>query len=194
MNDNYLWDRSGEPDPEIQELEEILGALRYQPYSLEIPSSVQVGRRRRLFPALAIAAAVALLAVALGLWFHFNHQQSARSLEAKRDLPADQKLNVPPPTQALPNHQAIEVAGMDKQSIQSQKRHRREPAGNLLGTYKSRGRATTVRQPELTAQELVEKEQVLLALRLVSAKLNVAQRKTLGAPQPNTIRNQHKMG
>ena len=45
MSDNYLWDRSGEPDPELQELEEILGALRYQPRSLEIPSGVQAGRR-----------------------------------------------------------------------------------------------------------------------------------------------------
>lgn len=25
MEDNYLWDRSGKPDPEVQELEEILG-------------------------------------------------------------------------------------------------------------------------------------------------------------------------
>jgi hypothetical protein len=31
MNEEYLWDKSGEPDPEIQELEETLGSLRYQP-------------------------------------------------------------------------------------------------------------------------------------------------------------------
>ena len=35
MNDDYLWDRTGEPDPEIQELEEVLGTLRYQPQPLE---------------------------------------------------------------------------------------------------------------------------------------------------------------
>ena len=28
---DYLWDKTGEPDPEIQQLEEILGTLRYQP-------------------------------------------------------------------------------------------------------------------------------------------------------------------
>ena len=27
---DYLWDRSGEPDPEVQHLEEILGALRHR--------------------------------------------------------------------------------------------------------------------------------------------------------------------
>jgi ferric-dicitrate binding protein FerR (iron transport regulator) len=30
MRDEYLWDRSGEPDPEIQQLEEVLGRLRSQ--------------------------------------------------------------------------------------------------------------------------------------------------------------------
>ena len=28
MNDNYLWDGSGEPDAEVQHLEEILGSDR----------------------------------------------------------------------------------------------------------------------------------------------------------------------
>jgi hypothetical protein len=39
MNDNYLWDRTGEPDPEIQKLEELLGELRYQPQPLHIPAN-----------------------------------------------------------------------------------------------------------------------------------------------------------
>ena len=34
MNNNYLWDRTGEIDPDIQELEETLGTLRYQPQPL----------------------------------------------------------------------------------------------------------------------------------------------------------------
>jgi hypothetical protein len=46
----------------------------------------------------------------------------------------------------------------------------------------------------LTEEELAQKEQVLIALRLVSAKLNLAQRKAQGLPQVNSIRNQHKIG
>ena len=49
MNDNYLWDRSGEPDPEIQKLEELLGELRYQPQPLQIPANITVGRKRSFF-------------------------------------------------------------------------------------------------------------------------------------------------
>ncbi len=62
MNDDYLWDKSGEPDPEIQQLEEILGTLRYQPRPLNLP------RRRNYVPFLAIAAAVVVALLAGGLW------------------------------------------------------------------------------------------------------------------------------
>jgi hypothetical protein len=47
--------------------------------------------------------------------------------------------------------------------------------------------------PVLTAEELAQKEQVIVALRLVSFKLNLAQRKAQGLPQINSIRN-HKIG
>ncbi|HET8781463.1 MAG TPA: hypothetical protein VFM63_03520 [Pyrinomonadaceae bacterium] len=49
----------------------------------------------------------------------------------------------------------------------------------------------------LTTQEHEEavaaKEQVMLALRLASEKLKLAQRRTQGA-SPNQIKNQHKVG
>ena len=56
MKDDYLWDKTGQPDPEIQKLEEILGTLRYQPKPLELP----VSRRRSYVPLLAIAASLLL--------------------------------------------------------------------------------------------------------------------------------------
>jgi hypothetical protein len=62
MNDDYLWDKSGEPDPQIQQLEEILGTLRYQPRPLNLPS------RRNYIPLLAIAATVVMALLAGGLW------------------------------------------------------------------------------------------------------------------------------
>jgi hypothetical protein len=41
---------------------------------------------------------------------------------------------------------------------------------------------------------LETKEKLMQALRLASAKLNLAQRKTQGIPSPANIRNQHKVG
>jgi hypothetical protein len=190
MENNYLWDRSGEPDPEVQELEEILGTLRYQPQPLEIPVNIRVDRRRSFFPAMAIAAAMALLAILLGLWFSFNRRQAAPLIQA-RDSQIDQNRNAEPP-QIIPDKEAspAQVAvSPNPMAIQ-----KRESPRNLLARNASRGRRTQIRQPELTVEELAEKEQVLTALRLVSAKLNLAQRKTQGTPQLNMIRNQHKIG
>jgi len=79
MNEDYLWDKSGKPDPKVQELEEILGALRYQPRPLEIPKELVVVRRRFYVPILAIAATVALALLAAGLWLRVQSQKTPSS-------------------------------------------------------------------------------------------------------------------
>src|SRR5262249_51835286 len=95
MNDNYLWDRTGEIDPEIQQLEETLGALRYQPRPLQIPAHFKIGQRRRFQPLLAIAAAIALVAVALGLWLAIKQRQTAPSPQANQESPREERLEKP---------------------------------------------------------------------------------------------------
>jgi FecR protein len=65
---DYLWDRSGEPDPEIQRLESLLGRFRQGAPTPVFPAIVPQRRwtffswHRRLFPALATAA-VAVAAI-----------------------------------------------------------------------------------------------------------------------------------
>jgi len=66
MNEEYLWDKSGAPDPEIQQLEEILGTLRYQPKPLRLAP------RRNYLALLAIAATVAVALLAGGLWLRIR--------------------------------------------------------------------------------------------------------------------------
>jgi hypothetical protein len=66
---DYLWDRSGEPDPEVQKLESLLGKFRHDSPTPVFPAIVPERRwplfrgRLRLFPALATAA-VAVAAIA----------------------------------------------------------------------------------------------------------------------------------
>ena len=73
-NEDYLWDRSGDPDPDVQQLEEILGTLRYQPRPLEIPAAPN--RFSKLYRGFAIAAAIALVAIGLSLWVGIQRRQS----------------------------------------------------------------------------------------------------------------------
>jgi hypothetical protein len=73
MNDDYLWDKSGEPDPQIQQLEEILGTLRYQPRPLSLPQR----QRNYLRPLLAIAATVVIALLAGGLWLQVEKGEAS---------------------------------------------------------------------------------------------------------------------
>jgi hypothetical protein len=181
MSDNYLWDRTGEPDAEVQELEELLGTLKYQPRALQIPSNLTAGRKRSFIP-LAIAAAIALVMVGAGLWIHFaggSHDRPAIQASDNRSAPASNQMPAPMPQDT--------VAGTTPPERTKRVQPVHGPNSNRLARNDIRRIRTT--RPRLTEQELAEKDQVLIALRLVSAKLNLAQRKTQTLPQANTIRN-----
>jgi len=71
---DYLWDKSGEADPEVERLERLLGTLRHRPEAVELPPAAAPrpgGARPQLFlparlfrPAALAAAALALAALA----------------------------------------------------------------------------------------------------------------------------------
>ena len=196
MKDDYLWDRTGEPDPEIQKLETILGELRYQPRPLTIPADVNVGRRHSFFrdfgPRLAIAATIAMLVVGLGVWL------AVQRLNSKESPALVQAPKVTPEITPVRNDQSQVVAKKsadDREQIEVQ-RHpqpkRRPPAVNT-----NRLRNVTAKNRQLTADERegeAAKDQLMLALRLASAKLNFAQKKTQSASPRELIHNQHKIG
>lgn len=159
MNDDYLWDKSGEPDPEIQELEEILAPLRYQPKPLELPTNFP---RRNYFPLLAIAATVLIALLAAGIWLRVKKQETEPPQEAKSVVPSVYK---------------------EPEIVKK----------NTDLTPKPVVRKRT-RKKSINQREAVEaKEQLMLALRVASEKLKLAQRRTQGPP-PNQIKNQHKIG
>lgn len=78
MGDDYLWDRSGEPDPDVARLEKTLAKLRYQAREYEIPAAAPahvapaparvVPIRRARGRWLMLAAAAALAAGAALTW------------------------------------------------------------------------------------------------------------------------------
>ena len=175
MNEEYLWDKSGEQDPEIHELERILGTLRYQPKSLELPNDVQPVRRNRYLPLLAIAATVlvALLAGILWLTLQSKHADQPRQANVPNTV-------VPNTPSQIPDTEIEKVV-----QAPSPNRHRH------IAVNTSRRAGLPAAPPSKEA--LLAKEQLMTALRLASEKLNMAQRKAQ-APTPNQIRNQHKVG
>jgi hypothetical protein len=165
MNDDYLWDKTGQPDPQIQQLEEILGTLRYQPRPLALP------QKRNYFPLLAIAASLLLALLAGGIWLRVRSRNTVPTQQAKVETPTpspEQKPEItpkPPETRSAPNPPVL--------------------ARNRI--HKPRPASAVLRERE---EALMAKEQLLLALRLTTQKLHLVHTKT----QPNQIKNQHRVG
>jgi len=192
---DYLWDKTGEPDPEIRELEEILGTLRYQPRPLDIPASLSIGGRRSFFrsatPSLAIAAAIALIVLGLGVWLGVQRLQKPE--------PGPQALNnklTPAPAPSTePNRLVVPTPSGNETAIQTSRGA--APRQSLLAVRGKRIHREAV-SPEVAARRLEEaqaaKDQLMVAFRFVSAKLNYAQKKAQELNQKDQVHNQHKIG
>lgn len=166
MNDDYLWDKTGQPDPQIQELEEILGTLRYQPKPLAIPDDLRVPQRRNYFPLLAIAASVLLALIAGGIWLR---------VRSGNDVPPQRAHVTPPSAKPVETPQQAET----KSAVNPP----------LLATNRIHRKRSVKSAAELQ-EALMAKEQLMLALRLTTQKLHLVHTKT----QSTQIKNQHRVG
>jgi ferric-dicitrate binding protein FerR (iron transport regulator) len=72
MNDDYLWDRSGEPDPATQRLEELLVVYRHKVQTVPV-------RNVRRRPALRWLAAAAMIAIVLVVFARTTARNSWRA-------------------------------------------------------------------------------------------------------------------
>ena len=78
MKDDYLWDGSGEPDPEVQKLENLLGRYRHNqpaPAFESIAETVPVKRRWSFWNfglSLQLASVAAVLLIAVALFFYLR--------------------------------------------------------------------------------------------------------------------------
>lgn len=181
MRDDYLWDRSGTPDAEIERLERTLGRLRHKPGPLVLPDLRP--QRRPLLTGLAAAAGVALMLLGAGAWLALQ-----RSTER-----AAQRLLIVEPT-------SISLAGLHRRaesfelSGREEERVGRSPyarPAQVARASRARGRveerqAQTVlarrvrpeRRDERTLREQeLAAEKLMLALRYASSKLNLVQRR-----------------
>ncbi|MEP6568796.1 MAG: hypothetical protein ABJC10_03400 [Acidobacteriota bacterium] len=199
-NENdYLWDKTEEPDPEIQQLEEILGTLRYQPRPLRIPAELRTERERTFFRSsaarLAVAATIVLLLLGLGVWLGLQRlQRSQPQIVKNRDAETKTNSAIAPTDEHGSSRVALPSVEPKHKAIGGP--HRRGFNQILLTANSNRRRNASIRNQYLVARRQKEaeaaKDQLMLALRLTSAKLNFAQKKTLNSR--DEIHNQHKIG
>ena len=126
MNDQYLWDKSGPPDPDIEKLERVMGTLRFRGTAPIFPSAAEFtasrestfSSRRWLRFGLAAAFAITLVAVGLGLlwWWKADVQAGWQVLQiAGTPRIQDKLLNT---TSELGVGQVIETDGASRAEIE----------------------------------------------------------------------------
>src|SRR2546421_2133258 len=96
---DYLWDKTGEPEEDVEELEQLLGTLRYEPRPFELPetfgaratarNSFRAPQRPLRWQRLALAASL-LLTLLAGAWLVVKLNQR----EVQRGI-AQQNYNAP---------------------------------------------------------------------------------------------------
>lgn len=91
MNDetpnDYLWDRTGVPDPEVVRLEQLLGSLRPQRPVPAFPPARTAARRAFGAAMKALTAAAVLLLVTAAAWLVLTMRQTAWSVQRVAGMP-----------------------------------------------------------------------------------------------------------
>ncbi|MBA3712529.1 MAG: hypothetical protein H0W76_08775 [Pyrinomonadaceae bacterium] len=194
---DYLWDKSGEPDAEVERLEQLLGPLRHQPRELQLPredESPAPPAARFLFrwPALAVAAALILMTL-VGVWRGLMNNSDASSAEVAgvmRETPPRPVSSGPTAPQG-PDQVEINVGSNVGRSdapestlATSPPRHTRKQHRRTRQHRLTEQAVPVNRERQEIAAEMLEarraKEQLMLALHVASAKFNLAERKAPG--------------
>jgi hypothetical protein len=180
MRDDYLWDRSGEPDAEIERLERTLGQLRLRPKPLELPAALPP--RRRVFPALAAAAAVVLMLSAAGTWLALRRSSETPGRLAVVRPAQDSTAGLYDKAESFdPNMRAGEAGSQSSDAGRTQTQ-RATIARRAINESRAASfvnvRARRERRDERMMREgELATEKLMLALRYASSKLNLVQRR-----------------
>ena len=88
LRDDYLWDGSGEPDPEIVRLERLLGRYRHGGAPLRRPAQPPRPRRFAVHAAMQIlVTAASLVLVAMAAWFASAVRSSGWNVQSLAGVP-----------------------------------------------------------------------------------------------------------
>ena len=148
---DYLWDKTGEPEADVAELENLLGALKYEPRPLEIPAdamptpAITATRPATIFsrPRLAIAASLILTLLA-GAWFvtRQGEPRTTTLANAGRENPAVQNAQPEMPSVSAhqTGHETVKSGSVDS-AVESKAREDKAVAVVAASVSKSPRRA-----------------------------------------------------
>jgi hypothetical protein len=183
MNEDYLWDKTGEPDAEIELLERRLGQLKFKRPAepLPLPAPSRMPSRLSAAPALAIAATLLVLLLAGGLWLGLRDNKPAEQTASGPRPPIGPEI----PTNNKPQRvEEVATGGAPTPVAPRNVIARRRPsaAPRQLTARLPRTSVAVKPRPEEIARGENAKAQLILALHIASDKLNTVQKKIQANP------------
>ncbi len=168
MNEQYLWDKTTEPDDETKELESLLSEFRYQARPLVLP--VVPPKKVFVFDyRIAAIAAIVLIAFGFLFWLSFRNNGSTQTAETPKSLPTLTVTQAPVPENKL-------IADSPKATDQPRRTEilykNRKP--NIFRPVQVSHKRS---QPSMAVQERMAKDKLMFALQLTSDKLDILQHK-----------------
>ncbi|HSB11994.1 MAG TPA: hypothetical protein VLM38_21085 [Blastocatellia bacterium] len=169
MNDDYLWDASGEPDPDVQRLEQVLGHYRYQPRPLSPALTSRFTWQRRGWLRFAAAAAVILMVLA-GFWI-FKVQQkrtvdqrdTTATINAPEDVPRKEIGPLAPSGPVAPDKSA--ERGPLRKTYHRAARRDQQPPDSAIGNSNLVAERQPIMIPFIDLETARHLEQAQLMLR-----------------------------
>lgn len=191
---DYLWDKTGEPEEDVEQLEQLLGTLRHEPRPFVLPADMSAHTARGSFrpqqrpqqrpfgwQRLALAASL-LLTLLAGAWLIMRSQQpEVRHESATTTTPPASREQAPPQTaSASESHDQPAPQLNATPTIAPVNYHLMKRVFHRAGVKARRQPVQPVAQQQeeiaMTPEQKAATEQLLLALRIASAKYNDAQR------------------
>jgi hypothetical protein len=187
MNENYLWDKTGE-DAEIEKLEDLMKGFRQSKISApklpQIEAPKLVKKSRKIFRYLiAIAACVAFAIISIGFWVNSSINKND---EVANKIVPNENLSKPETPQQVDSDFDYKVADVP---IRKEKNSRPIPA-KLVSLKRNEQKNEMVkvrlkidqnpREVKLTADEKFAYEQLKLALSITGTQLKIVKDKVEG--------------
>lgn len=198
MNEDYLWDKSGEPDPEMERLENTLASLRYKRPAEPLPLPATPTQRRWSFrlnfsPALAAAAALLILLLAGGLWLGLRRSPSTEDKNAVATGTAPEEKQIerpdsgPRPPLGSPDEDKVAKATNTPAPAPPSPAVNRPPrrytnARQMTARRREPSVSPAPRTEQLAREGEQAKAQLIMALHIASDKLNTVQKKMQANP------------
>ena len=197
MKEDYLWDKTGAPDPEIERLENALAVFRYQKTDAPaLPAKIIPFERKtpRNFFRLAFAcgACAAIAVICFGVWL----QSSSNKIEIAKDSmetiapPVNRKAANEIPTKT-PDNSFAGKAEFPKSTgepkiIKVKKIVQPTERQNKIIARKVEGKKSEIK---LTKEEKYAYDQLMLALSITSSKFKLVKDKVSGVEEEkNAVR------